>query len=163
MKITLSTALRLHYLHFRIYTSNIYVTFINFRTTTKALLFITYFSTALFERPRKTGPNRSLRLILPTRLPRKVTMATFCPLLRLAMTDHGLRATAHVGPIHLLLVTTDSTCISRSLHYPPPPPARTCSKTRNSRTIPRTNICGITPLKEANRGKPLLQKIHSKT
>ena len=43
-------------------------------------------------------------------------MATFRPLLLLAMTDHGLRATAHVGPINLLLATTDKTPIPTISH-----------------------------------------------
>ena len=43
----------------------------------------------------------------PCILARMVTMATARTPLLLGMTDNSLRAIAHVGPIHLLLATTD--------------------------------------------------------
>ena len=97
----------------------------------------------------KLASNRPPHLIYVTRLPRRVTLETFRPPLSLAMTDHGLRATAHVGHLYLRLANPGRTGIAQSLHYPPPP-ARTCSKPRNHWTIPQTNLRGITPLQGKN-------------
>ena len=73
-------------------------------------------STSHYDLPRQTAPSRSPRLIYVTRLPRKVTLATYRTPLSLAMTDHGLRATAHVGPLYLRLANPGRTGIARSLH-----------------------------------------------
>ena len=67
----------------------------------------------------KLPPNRSPRLIYVTHLPGKVTLATFRPPPSLAMTDHGLCATAHVGHLYLRLANPDRTGIARSLHINP--------------------------------------------
>ena len=64
----------------------------------------------------KLAPNRPPCLIYVTRLPRKVTLATFHPPLPLAMTDRGLCATGHVGHLYLRLANPGRTGIARSLH-----------------------------------------------
>ena len=79
MEITLCTDMRLHYIQFRIYTSNIYAKFLKLWTIKSTLLFNTHLSTALFERPRQTDSFPCVTAWPATSCGRELATTRGCP------------------------------------------------------------------------------------